>query len=169
MRAQRFSSVEGVSQGVVRLREAVAGEISRKVGNGESAHAKSQSRKKARKEFYDGFLNFRSPGSSSLERLCDRCGNRAGARGLRTCVPSEPRKPRAMPRKPRAMPWAGLLWPFRPNQVRGIRRVVNGRSTFACCLATVARGRHTACACYERLRLRLAPISRHNRNNWPDR
>jgi hypothetical protein len=35
MRAQRFSSVEGVSQGVVRLREAVAGEISRKVGNGE--------------------------------------------------------------------------------------------------------------------------------------
>jgi hypothetical protein len=33
----------------------------------------------------------------------------------------------------------------------------------------VARGRHTACACYERLRRRLAPISRHNRHIWPDR
>ena len=66
-RARRFSSVEGVSQGVVRLRESVSREISRRDGNG-SAHAKSQGRKKSKQRIQRRFCESQRPGHGGRER-----------------------------------------------------------------------------------------------------
>jgi hypothetical protein len=73
VRAGRFGSVEGVGQGVVRLREPVTRGIPREVGNGERSRkfAKPQ---RTRKEFDVGFLNFRGRGTSNLARQCERYG-----------------------------------------------------------------------------------------------
>ena len=59
---RRFSSVEGVGQGVVRLREAVAGGVSREAGNGRRSRKVAKPQKKHAKNSMAVF-EFQRPGN----------------------------------------------------------------------------------------------------------